>query len=81
MVPRVANDRTGFQSRYDGAIVITLKLQRFGASNKEKENRDAQSIAGARRKDKIRQGLWLKSELRVKSSKSKQRQNLMGVWL
>lgn len=57
MVPRVANDRTGFQSRYDGGIVITLKLQRFGASNKEKENRDAQSIAGARRKDKIRQGL------------------------
>ena len=57
MVLRVANVRTGFQSRYDGGIVITLKLQRFGASNKEKENRDAQSIAGARRKDKIRQGL------------------------
>ena len=57
MVPRVANDRIGFQSRYDGGIVITLKLQRNGASNKEKENRDAQSIAGARRKDKIRQGL------------------------
>ena len=36
---------------------ITKNIQRFGASNKQKENCDAQSIAGARRKDKIRQGL------------------------
>ena len=58
MVPRVANDRTGFQSRYDGGIIYNIKVTKIlREQQRERKNCDAQSIAGVRRKDKIRQGL------------------------